>query len=282
MWCHGIPGAGKTYLSSIVVHELQQHCELSGDITLVVYCRYDDPQCQSIANIAGDLLRQCIGSRQMPEVLSKLFREHHSSAGTRPTCDALFALLSEHLGLYGKAYIIVDALDEIASADDRKLFVDSLRSIKANVSLLTMSRDFEDIRSYMGLESYLCDCCDSNDCSHYEERPQYVEYLYHCGECIDPKNMNPYATISFYLCQRCYEAGVRCLGQGHPMERMPNFISYDVVPDQNDLKRYLNWRIPSDSSLKMLMGKRKGLQDQVFDAVVRSSGAMSVDTLFPD
>jgi hypothetical protein len=217
----------------------------------------------------------------MPEVLSKLFREHHSSAGTRPTCDALFALLSEHLSLYGKAYIIVDALDEIASADDRKLFLESLRSIKANVSLLTMSRDFEDIRSHMGLDNYLCDCCDSNDCSHYEERPQYVEYLYHCGECIDPKYINPYGTISFDLCQRCYEAGIRCLGQGHPMERMPNFISYDVVPDQNDLKRYLNWRIPSDSSLKMLMGKREGLQDQVFDAVVRSSGSMSADTLFP-
>jgi Cdc6-like AAA superfamily ATPase len=281
LWCYGIPGAGKTYLSSILVHELQQHCELSGDITLVAYCRYDDPQCQSISNIAGDLLRQCIRSRHMPDDLSKLFREHHSSAGTRPTCDALFAILSEHLVLYGKAYIVVDALDEIASADDRKLFLELLRSIKANISLLTMSRGFEDIGSHMGLNSYLCDCCDSNDCSHCEECPRYAEYLYHCGECIDPRNTDPIATISFDLCHRCYEAGIRCLGQEHTMERMSNVISYDVVPDQDDLKRYLNWRIPSDSSLKMLMGKREGLQDHVFDAVVRSSGSMSVDILFP-
>lgn len=281
MWCYGIPGAGKTCLASIVVHELQQHCELSGDITLVAYCRYDDPQCQSVANIAGDLLRQCIRSRQMPEVLSKLFREHHSSAGTRPTRDALFAILSEHLSLYRKAYIVVDALDEIASVEDRKLLLESLGSITANVSLLTMSRDFEDIRSCMGLNSYLCDCCDSNDCSHCEECPRYAQYLYHCGECIDPRNTVPNAISSFDLCQRCYEAGVRCPGQGHTMKRMPNTIFYDVVPDQDDLKRYLNWRIPSDSSLKMLMGKREGFQDRVFDAVVRSSGSMSVDSLFP-
>jgi ankyrin repeat domain-containing protein 50 len=277
VWCLGVPGAGKTYLSSIVVHELQQEIELNAEIVLVVYCRYDDPQCQSIANIAGDLLRQCIRNRQMPEALVNLFRDHRSSAGIRPTYDALFSILSEQLGLYRKAYIVVDALDEIAVSDDRKLLLESLRSIRTDLSLMIMSRELEDIKSGIGLTDSVCDCCVYDNCSHCRKCSQSVEYLYQCRKCIHPNVPSP---NTFDLCQTCYEAGVRCLGEGHKMEKMPNAISFHVELDEDDLKRYLQWRLTSDSSLKALMAKRVGLQDQVLDAVVRSSGSMSVEIFF--
>src|SRR5947209_7958441 len=57
MWCRGPPGAGKTYLASLIVHELQQGSRAELYVVLVVYCRYDDPNYQSIANIVGDLLK---------------------------------------------------------------------------------------------------------------------------------------------------------------------------------------------------------------------------------
>ena len=276
MWCRGHPGAGKTYLSSIVVNHLQQDSKTSNYIVLVVYCRYDDPQCQNITNIAGDLLRQCILQRRMPEALAKLFRKHHSSTGSGPTYDAFFSILSEQLESYQRVYIIVDALDEIALADDRRLLLETLRSIIINSSLMVMSRNFEDIRSNMGLINYECDCCAFEKCIHCEECARRAQYLFHCGKCIHPKTSWVNAPITFDLCQRCYDAGVRCLGEGHTLELLPNCVLYDVAPDEEDLECYLRWRMASNSSLKMLVGKGKGLQEEVAGAVVSSSASMFV------
>lgn len=281
IWCCGVPGAGKTYLSSIVVNELQQKNQAFTDAVLVIYCRYDDPECQSISNIAGELLRQCTRDRQLPKALVELFRGHHSSAGTRPTYDVLFSLLSECLGSYRKVFVVLDALDEIAVSNDRKLLLESLWFIKTDISLMIMSRKFEDIRSHIishiGLVQYLCDCCYFDDCRHCGECPKYDEYLYHCGKCIH-MNSPPGSTITFDLCQRCYDAGVRCLGEAHKMERMLNCILWIVELDEDDMKCYLLWRMASDPSLKALIAKRDGLQDQIFDAVVRTSGSMFVPT----
>lgn len=133
----------------------------------------------------------------------------------------------------------------------------------------------EDIKLGAGLESYTCDCCDFNKCCHSSEGSQLIGYLYRHEKCIHPMAPSP---DSFDLCQACYEAGVRCLVEGHKMELKLNCISYCVFPNEEDLKCYIHWRMMSDSSLRTLMTKIDGIQTQVFDAVLRSSGSMHVGT----
>lgn len=137
---------------------------------------------------------------------------------------------------------------------------------------MLMSRDLEDIRSQMGLMDGSCDCC-FDQCHHCDGRcPRYADYLYHCANCIHPEGYG-----SFDLCQTCYEAGARCLRAEHTMEQKLNCIPYEVVPTEDDLKRYVSWRISADASLKRLMAGRDGLHDQVRDAVLRNSGSMFVN-----
>jgi Cdc6-like AAA superfamily ATPase len=180
MWCRGPPGAGKTYLSSIIVHELQEDSQAEYDIGLVVYCRYDDPDCQDLANIVGDLLKQCLKDRQVPDALVELFRTN-SPTDTRPTFEALLPILFEQLKTYRKCYIVIDALDELANSNDRSLLVAALRRFQTTdgtreaaslesprgsstysdqvaLSLIIMSRDLEDISAVVEVDHY-CDCC---------------------------------------------------------------------------------------------------------------------------
>lgn len=74
LWYRGPPGAGKTYLTSIITHHLQQEKESKRlrDIVLVVYCRYNDPACQIVTSLLGDLLKQCLVHQQVPGQIQSL------------------------------------------------------------------------------------------------------------------------------------------------------------------------------------------------------------------
>ena len=81
------------------------------------------------------------------------------------------------------------------------------------------------------------------------------------------------------MCETCYNAGARCPGEAHPaMARRINNLLYNVSPDEEDMRRYLQWRIENDTSLAVLVKKKDGLQDYILDAVVRGSGFMLVHT----
>jgi AAA domain len=254
--CRGPPGAGKTYLASLIVHELQQGSRAELDIVLVVYCRYDDPNCQSIANIVGDLLKQCLKGRRIPDGLAQLFRTH-SQAETRPTYEALLPLLYEQLESYQKCYIIIDALDELADPGDRRLLVAALRPLPATggtggfasqrfrrnsinrsaqvaTSLIVMSRDLEDIKA-----------------------------------AVEPiNNCNCRVGTTLGQCSLC---------EGHPgMGGRVNSFVYDVSADQEEMRRYIEWRIENDISLSILVKKKDGLLDHVLDAVLHGAGSMLV------
>ena len=303
IWCVGSPGAGKTYLSSIIINELQENCQAGLDIVLVVYCRYDDPECQNLANIVGDLLKQCLKGRQAPDNLVELFRTH-CSTNTRPTCEVLLPVLFGQIQSYRRCYIVIDALDELANPNDRSLLVTMLRSFQATdgakevasqpsrqdvtnhsievtTSLIVMSRDLEDIEAALEPINF-CDCCVGamlEQCSHCEDcedcTPGYFsgwEYLYNCQSCALPHGTIP---GGFDACQKCYDAGIRCPEEEHPtMTRRLNHFKYSVSADEQDIRRYFQWRIENDSSLKILVTKKDGLQDDVLAAVVHGSGFM--------
>lgn len=296
-------GCWKTYLSSIIVHELQKTSQAEGDIVLVAYCRYNDPECQDLANIVGDLLKQCLKGRPAPDSLAELFRTH-CLTDTRPTYETLLSILFDQLQSYRKCYIVIDALDELANPSDRSLLVAALRpfhassiagdnwnasgqqpqntitpSVQAAPYLMILSRDLEDIKAAIAPINY-CDCCMVRlpaPCSHCDDcLLGYLgsEYLYNCQSCA-----LPYGTISggYDVCQSCYDAGVRCPEEAHPeMIRRVNNVSFDVSAGEEDLQQYLEWRVETDSFLKALLKKKDGLQNQVFDSVVSSSGSMFV------
>jgi hypothetical protein len=267
--------------------------------------RYNDPECQDLANIVGDLLKQCLKGRPTPDNLAKLFRTH-CSTDTRPTYETLLSILFDQLQSYRKCYIVIDALDELANPADRSLLVASLRAFQANSIvgdnwnasrrqppqntitpsvqaasyLMILSRGLEDIEAAMA-PIHCCDCCcrpglppPYSHCGDYLLGYLNFDYLYNCQSCA-----LPYGTFSggYDICQSCYDAGARCPEETHPeMIRRANNVLFDVFADEEELQQYLQWRVETDSSLKALLKKKDGLQNRVFDSVVSNSGPMFV------
>lgn len=58
LWCPGIPGAGKTFLASIIVDRLRQLYRAQNAAVLMIYCSYNDSSNQSPGDLIASLLKQ--------------------------------------------------------------------------------------------------------------------------------------------------------------------------------------------------------------------------------
>ena len=101
LWCHGIPGAGKTIIGSLIIENLRE--KASPEVGIAgLYCTYRSPQ--SIANLIGCLAKQLAATcTQLPESITD--RKDF-------TLNDLRSILLELSRQHSKIMIVVDALDE--------------------------------------------------------------------------------------------------------------------------------------------------------------------------
>jgi hypothetical protein len=155
MWLHGIPGCGKTILSSTIIEHLLQHCH--GDASMVTayfYFDFNDAQEQDPELMLRSLLSQLLQrSFTIPKGVDVLF----STCGNgkrQPALHALLEVLPQVMQRFMHVYLILDALDE---CKQRPELMDVLETVARwpldNVHLLMTSRKERDIES--SLESYI-------------------------------------------------------------------------------------------------------------------------------
>lgn len=113
LFCHGIPGAGKTILTSVIVDELTKR--FSNDTSTgiaYIYCNFREQRKQHVDNLLASLLKQLTGSQSsLLESLEKV-HNHHKRNRTRPSPEDMRNLLKSAASVYSRVFIIVDALDE--------------------------------------------------------------------------------------------------------------------------------------------------------------------------
>ncbi|OPB40228.1 hypothetical protein A0O28_0003070 [Trichoderma guizhouense] len=111
--CRGIPGAGKTILTSVAIHHLQNNFRHDQNVGIAyIYCHYKQQGDQDIDNLLASLLKQLLRSRAcLPESTAKLFKRHKEKQ-TRPSHDELLANLKSVIQLYKMAFFVIDAMDE--------------------------------------------------------------------------------------------------------------------------------------------------------------------------
>lgn len=177
LWCPGIPGAGKTYLASIVIDYLKRQTSSEGqDAVLCLFCNFNEQANQTAYKFMGALLKQLAqGSRSLSSGIRSIYdtREAVHRSHFRVLADAFRTELKR----YSKTFIVIDALDEVSeSADIRTMLLEELRSCPVNLLVTsrhdpTIKKQFyeaqhceihatdEDIRSYIskriGLEKRL-------------------------------------------------------------------------------------------------------------------------------
>ncbi|KAF5240211.1 hypothetical protein FOXYS1_15468, partial [Fusarium oxysporum] len=151
LFCPGIPGAGKTILSSIVINDLHARFSDNPKIGIAyIYCNFRREQEQKIEDLLASLLKQLSrGWHCLPESVNSLYDKHKKNT-TRPLLEELSETLRFVVELYAKVFIIVDALDECQALDGcrgRLLFEIFRLQGKSTVNIFATSRPISDITS---------------------------------------------------------------------------------------------------------------------------------------
>jgi Cdc6-like AAA superfamily ATPase len=118
LFCPGIPGAGKTILTSIVVEELNSRYQHYPSIGIVyLYFNFRRHREQMLEDLLGSLLKQLIqNNSSLPEGAKSLYIQHKARR-TRPLVDEILQALYAIMSTYTKVFMIFDALDECQSYD---------------------------------------------------------------------------------------------------------------------------------------------------------------------
>jgi hypothetical protein len=149
LFCPGIPGAGKTIVTSIVVDDLcNKFCNDTTAELAWIYCNFR--QKRTVEDLTSSLLKQLIQCQpSMPAHLKDLYN-HRNKKRTRPSIQELSKALLLALEAYTRAYIVVDALDECPVSDGcRHRFLSQMFNAQTitGVNILATSRFIPEIQA---------------------------------------------------------------------------------------------------------------------------------------
>ncbi|KAJ6437571.1 hypothetical protein O9K51_09777 [Purpureocillium lavendulum] len=132
LFCPGIPGAGKTILTSVVIDDLESRFRSEPNSGLAyIYCNFQRQEEQSLDHLLASIVKQ-LAERQ-PSVLSniKAVYERHELSRTKPSLEDITRLLHSVAAVYSRIFIVVDALDECqASGRCRLRFLSELSELQ--------------------------------------------------------------------------------------------------------------------------------------------------------
>ncbi|RYP51792.1 hypothetical protein DL768_002939 [Monosporascus sp. mg162] len=159
LFCPGIPGAGKTILTSIVVDDLSTKFRSDRNTVFAyIYCIFQRQDEQNIDNLLASLLKQ-LAQRQpiLPSSLKKLY-DQHKLERTRPLLEETSTVLQSVASMFSRVFIVVDALDECqASNGCRKRFLKEILTLrdKCGANIFATSRINDEIAEVFTGATYL-------------------------------------------------------------------------------------------------------------------------------
>ncbi|KAJ7772269.1 hypothetical protein B0H16DRAFT_167196 [Mycena metata] len=139
LWCPGIPGAGKTVLTSMVVdHFAAAECENNTIGVACVYLNHKEADNHTPSRLLAGLWRQLVLDRDIGSLAAKLYSQHQEKR-TFPSLEEVVDVLRSSLDVFSRVYVIVDALDECPEAQ-RWIFLRHLAALGPTVNLMITSR----------------------------------------------------------------------------------------------------------------------------------------------
>ncbi|KAF1807899.1 ankyrin [Eremomyces bilateralis CBS 781.70] len=123
LFCPGLPGSGKTVITSMVVDTLDDTFQADFTIGIAFYYCSFQRDYQQLEELLRSLLLQ-LGCRMpsLPNALLDLY-QNHGARSTRPSVAELFDVLASIVAAMSKVYIVIDALDEMSSSHRRELLL---------------------------------------------------------------------------------------------------------------------------------------------------------------
>jgi hypothetical protein len=116
LWLHGIPGSGKTILSSIILQDLlRAYGDNKAKAVVYFYFDFNDSRKQNAESMLRSLI--CQLSRKttnIPSRLENVFLLHEK----QPSSDELIRVLHQLTESFAEVYIVLDALDECSQRSE--------------------------------------------------------------------------------------------------------------------------------------------------------------------
>ncbi|KAF5638856.1 ankyrin protein [Fusarium sp. NRRL 25303] len=144
LFCQGIPGVGKTILTSGLIAHLNS--ELAGDSAggvSYIFCNFQRQDQKTSDGLLLCILKQLsAGLPSLPECLRSLYT-NHAIQRTRPSPREIVSTLGSVISKHTRVFIIIDALDEYGSAPGaRESFLGQLARLQeeSDVNLFATSR----------------------------------------------------------------------------------------------------------------------------------------------
>jgi hypothetical protein len=150
LFCPGIPGAGKTILTSIVIDDLYTQFQNESTVGIAyLYCSFLQHDEQKAEGLLASLLKQLSQELpSLPDIVKTLYDDHHEKKQTRPSFDEISRTLQSVAAMYSKVFIVVDALDECQAFNRcRSKFLSEIFSLQAKtrINFFATSRPIPDI-----------------------------------------------------------------------------------------------------------------------------------------
>lgn len=144
LFCDGIPGAGKTIITAIVVSHLQE--KFHGDQSIgiaYIYCNFRRQHEQKADDLLASLLKQLThGQSSFPPSVKDLY-DRHKKDRTRPSFDEIQKALQSVATAYLRVFIAVDALDECEDSSRNRMLTEIFTlqaSSKTGINIIATSR----------------------------------------------------------------------------------------------------------------------------------------------
>lgn len=264
LFCPGIPGAGKTFLSSIATNELEQtrgnHAQRDNIAVLNLYCKWDDPLSQTVDGLLCSLLKQVVQKYETTsDGLIEMFNKHQKKE-TRPSRSELLSVLGSTLSPFKRTFVVVDGLDELLEEGNRLHLLETLTALPGRVNILVTSRPLKSIVRYFAdlYSGIYCNVC----------KTEALRYQYCCLECEDLINER------FNVCQACCDKGETCNWKCHDLVKQLNSFIIDITAVEKDLEIYVQTRIQTSDFLRQCVKKKEALLSQILDNVVYANDGM--------
>lgn len=147
--CPGIPGAGKTIITAIVVNDLCARFQNDASIGIAyLYCTFRRQHEQKPEDLLASLLKQLLQEQSTVPDKVKVLYDRHKNERTRPLLDEISKALHSVVSNYSRVFLCIDALDESQTTDGcRTRFLSEIFNLqdKTGTSLFATSRFIPEI-----------------------------------------------------------------------------------------------------------------------------------------
>jgi Cdc6-like AAA superfamily ATPase len=168
LFCPGIPGTGKTILTSLVIDTL---CNRFRDGTIgiaYIYCNFRRQDDQKANDLLASLLKQLAQARPSLSDAVKSLYDKHNNKQSRPSFPEISQVLQDVATSYSQVFIVVDALDECHAAG-RRDFLSAVFELqdKCGANIFATSRFIPEVTDKFKGHASLEICASTEDIERY-------------------------------------------------------------------------------------------------------------------